>query len=155
MYATIGLGQALCLFYGGCLFLSVHIPPTLHTPHHVHPSPFTLLTTYTPNLSHSSPLTPLTFHTPHHLHPSPFTLLTTYIPHLSHSSPLTPLTFHSPHHLHLSHSSPRTPLTFHTHIIGDLGAADCLENLSPPPVQVVDWLPWKPRNLPDEVADRL
>ena len=70
------------------------------------------------------------------IYPQPSTPLTTYIP-------------------HLSHSSPRTPLTHHTHIIGDLCAADCLENLSPPPVRVVDWLPWKPRNLPDEVADRL
>ena len=76
---------------------------TLLTYHTLHPS---LITPYTPHLSH---LTPLTYHT---LHPS---LITPYTPHLSHLTPLTYHTLHpsliTPYTPHLSHL---TPLTYHT-----------------------------------------
>ena len=92
MLQSVGGKQFVCstevVCFSECPY--THDPP--------HPSPFTLLTTYTPNLSQSSPLTPftlLTFHTPHHLHPSPFTLLTTSTPNLSVLTTYTP---------HLSHS---------------------------------------------------
>jgi hypothetical protein len=77
-----------------------HTCHIMYMSHHIHVSPYTLLTIYMSHHIHVSPYTCLTIYMPYHIHASQYTCLTIYMSHHIHVSPYTCLAIYMSRHIH-------------------------------------------------------